>query len=444
MSWTAARVKAFIHRTAHGRWSEGTLPKVRYVLERAYTQHRWKVEKLRKNRFTARVLDDAAFDAAAEKDGELSQGDDEEGEQEDGDEDGESTPDDVNVRPVGAAADGSSDNTLELVLFVQARSRSPQRLTKAGKLESISPSTWYEIVPKPRVQAVLRSMFHSAGGTLFTTASTLYKQLAETFIGISHQDVTQFLASAETAALSRSNVVADAIIAPSQPQRLGQRWATDLTFADGTLPFSPFSGFMTTVDALSRYIWTHPIEDKSAAGIAANLEALFETEGPPEVLQLDNTFENHSDTVHLVCQRHGVKLRFTRPYKSQENGLVEVVHKTIKQLLRKAVIDTQSAGQSVDIASLLAAVTRMYNASPHSVTGLSPFLVWRGRPPPKLAPAIVTRNSEEEDDDNSGFGASSSSSAAGGQRGPTSRSMPFTSSSGSSSAAGNSNRRRRR
>ena len=411
VSWTAARTKAFIHRTQHGRWPDGTLPKLRYVLERAYMHHRWKVERLRKNRFMPRVLDDGAFDVAAERDGTLSDSDDEEYKQEDDDdvEDGGPAVDDVDVAPIGVAADGSNDSLLDDVLFVQARSRSPQRLSNAGKLESISPSTWYEIVPKSRVQAVLRSVFHSAGGTLFSTASTLYKQLAETYIGISHHDVSRFLASAEAAALSRSNTVADAIIAPSQPQRLGQRWASDLTFADGTLPFSPFVGLMTTVDRLSRFVWTHPVEDKSAAGIAANLEALFETEGPPELLQLDNSFENHSDTVRLVCQRHGVKLRFTRPYKSQENGLVEVAHKTIKQLLRKAVIDTQASGQAVDIASLLAAVTRMYNASPHSVTGLPPFLVWRGRPPPKLAPAIVVRKEENDDDDDGGAAAGAGS-----------------------------------
>lgn len=413
MSWSAARVKAFIHRTQHGRWSENTLPKARYLLERAYGQHRWNIERLRKNRFTARVLDEDAFETAAENDGELRDTDEaEEGEAE-GDNDGDAVVADADDEMrIGEAVDGSSDDVLEDVLFVQARSRSPQRLGKDGKLDYINPSTWYEIVPKSRVQTVLKSVFHSAGGTLFTTASTLYKQLAETYIGISHHDVSRFLASAEAAVRSRSNIVADAIIAPSQPQRLGQRWATDLTFADGTLPFAPYAGFMTTVDALSRYVWTAPIEDKSASTIATILETLFETEGPPEVLQLDNSWENHSDTVRLICQRHSVKLRFTRPYKSQENGLVEVAHKTLKSLLRKAIIDTQAAGQGIDIGALLASVTRMYNASPHSVTGLPPFLVWRGRPPPKLAPAIVMRKSEEEDDDNAGAGAASPLGAA--------------------------------
>lgn len=75
-------MKAFIHRTENGRWPDGTLPKLRYVLERAYTHHRWRVERLRKNRFAARVLDGDAFESAAEKDGEVSDSDDEEDKQE--------------------------------------------------------------------------------------------------------------------------------------------------------------------------------------------------------------------------------------------------------------------------------------------------------------------------------------------------------------------------
>ena len=71
MSWTAVRVKAFIHRVHQGQWPHGTLPKVRYMLERAFGHHRWKVERMRKNRYTARLLNEDAFDIAAEMDGEF-------------------------------------------------------------------------------------------------------------------------------------------------------------------------------------------------------------------------------------------------------------------------------------------------------------------------------------------------------------------------------------
>ena len=403
MEWTAQRVKHFIHRTQKRRWPTSITARQRYLLERAYAMHRWSVERRRKNRHSARVVASSAFDDAAEADGDVDEDRDEDRDEEDGaDAQADENEDDG---PIGRAEDGSDDGEMELVLLVQARSRSPQHLTITGRFDAIA--TQYEIVPKNRVRSVLESVFH-ASGSLFTTAATLYRRLAETYIGIAHRDVIDFLARAETAVLSRSNSAGDAIIAPSMPTRLGQRWAADLTFADSTLPLAPYIGFMTVIDALSRFTWVQPIADKSAATVASMLESLYMTEGPPEMLQLDNTMEHHSESVRLVCQRNGVQLRFTRPYRSEENGQVEVAHKTIKQLLRKLVIDTQSGGQAVDPVALLASAVRMYNASPNSVTQISPFLLWRGRPPAKLqAPLLLG------DDD----GAGESAAAAAVQRG---------------------------
>ena len=289
--------------------------------------HRWRTEKRRKNRFSARVLHEDAFAEAAEADGDISEDD---GDNNEGAENSEDDEEPIGV--IGRAVDGVDDGVMETVLLVQAHNRSPQRLTRNGTFDAVG--VWYEIVPKPRLVTVLKAVF-TAGGTLFTTAATLYNRLAESYIGIAHSDVVAFLSKAETAVLSRSNTAADAIIAPSMPTRLGQRWAADISFSDGTLPLTYFQGFMTVIDALSRFAWLEPILDKSAATVAGMLETLFEAEGPPEVLLMDNALEHKSASVRLVCQRHGVQLRFTRPYRSEENGQVEVCHKTIKQLLRK-------------------------------------------------------------------------------------------------------------
>lgn len=352
--------------------------------------HSWRTEQRRKNRFTARFLPENAFDEAAEADGDISENDDDEAADQDNADEGAEDENEEGV-PIGQAVDGVDDGVMETVLLVQARNRSPQRLTRNGTFDAVG--VWYEIVPKSRVVTVLKAVFN-ASGTLFTTAATLYNRLAESYIGISHNDVITFLSEAETAVLSRSNAAADAIIAPSMPTRLGQRWAADITFSDGTLALVPYVGFMTVIDALSRFAWLEPIVDKSAATVAGMLETLFEAEGPPEVLLMDNALEHKSASVRLVCQRHGVQLRFTRPYKSEENGQVEVCHKTIKQLLRKIFLDTQAGAQAVDAAAILASAARMYNASPNSVTGMSPFLLWKGRAPARLqAPILLAADS---------------------------------------------------
>ena len=393
----------FIFRTQRRKWPSTVTPRQRYLLEKAYARHRWRIEERRTNRFSARVVQEGAFDDSAAADGDISDDDDANGEHRDAEDGGEDEGgaddggENGGAAPIGRAADGVDDGDMETVLLVQARTRSPQHLTRAGAFDAIA--KWYEIVPRSRMAAVLRSVSH-AGGTLYTTEVTLYRRLAESYIGIAHSDVAMFMSRAETATLSRSNAAADAIIAPAMPTRLGQRWAADLTFSDGTLPLAPYVGFMTVIDALSRFAWLQPIADKSAATVAGMLESLFEAEGPPEVLQLDNALEHKSASVRLVCQRHGVALRFTRPYRSEENGQVEVCHKTIKQLLRKMVLDTR--GQPIDAAAMLAAAARMYNASPNAVTQMSPFLLWRGRPPATLQAPILLTAAEAEDDGDEG------------------------------------------
>ena len=386
----------------------------RYKLAQAFAANRWRVQRLRRNRFAARELSEGAVEAAAAADGDigaavseaadaLADSDDAAGAGGDADEEnageenaGDEDEDEDAGDAIGAAADGSSDAVLEDVLFVRALSRAPQHLTATGQRRPYA--AWYEIVPKPRVAAVLRSAFHAGDGALMTTAATLYAQVAQRYIGIAHADVRAFLAAAETAALSRSNAIGDAIIAPSLPTRLGERWSADVTFSDGTVPTGPFVGFITVVDALSRFAWTRPVRNKEAATIAAFMEDLFLAEGAPEALHLDSAMEHKSQTMRLLAQRYSVRLRFTLPYKSQQNGGVERVHQTLKALLRRAILDMQGGCQAADFDAVLASITRQYNAAPHRVTGMPPFLLQRGRPPPTIGPPVLLRPADDEDD----------------------------------------------
>jgi hypothetical protein len=236
---------------------------------------------------------------------------------------------------------------------------------------------WFEVVPHEKVDDVCASVWRPDG--IQASAAKLYSLLCERYVGISHADCASFVAQQQSKQLSLSNAVQDKIIAPSQPTEVGQRWESDLTFTDSTIPSEPHIGFMSTIDSLSRYLWCSPIVSKNAAGIAASFEALFSTFGAPRKLQLDSSLENRSSTVKLVCQRHGVALVFTQPHSSSQQGGAERVHRTIKEKLRVAVLDLAKDGARVDFPALLESVVASYNRTVHSVTGLTPFAVMFGR-----------------------------------------------------------------
>ena len=370
ISFTPGVYSIYIYRVSHGSWPSDIERKRRYKLERIFSQYEWRVRILRANRFVPRFLDDNEIDDAHSKDGE--------------EESEESGGDDL----VGTAVDESNDARRERVLFVRMQTRNRSDVDKNGRRLLLL--KWIEVVPTSKIDAVLSSMWHPQS-SLALTVSKLYNTVIESYVGISADAVRRWLAKQSTAQLSKSTAVADKMLAPSLPSRLGQLWSCDVTFTDGTMPSAPYVGWLTVIDCLSRFAWTEAVRDKSAPTLAAIIEDLFLKNGPPESLLMDSAFEFKSSTMRLVCQRHGVRMRFATPYKSQENGIVERDHGTLKGLVRRTLIDAQRAGQSLNFAIVLESATRQYNVTEHAVIGLPPYTIQHGRDPPKSLPLVLLR-----------------------------------------------------
>jgi hypothetical protein len=318
--WSSDLVHWIINKRRHGDWGEYVGRARKYQVKKLYDAHSWRVKNLRKNRFSPRVLDAAeimnaiAADDAVEEDAEAEGG--EESDKEDTAETGSESDE-----PVGLSADGVPDSEKERVLFVKALNRSSALVAPDGQRRTVA--TWFEVIPQDRVDDVLGSVWRPDG--IQASAAKVYAVLCERYAGISHAACAAFATQQQAKQLSSSNAVQDKILAPSQPTEVGQRWESDLSFTDSTIPAGDFIGFMSTIDSLSRYLWWTPIVSKNAAGIAASFEALFSTFGAPRKHQLDSSLENRSSTVKLVCQRYGVALVFTKPHVSSLQGGVERV-----------------------------------------------------------------------------------------------------------------------
>ena len=329
----------------------------------------------------------------------------------------------------GRAADGSSDAEMERVLFVQASSRSADALDAKG--QRLGRRTWYEVVPQERVVTVLQSLWH-VGGIQSLSAAKLYARVRELYVGISLMAVAAFVRRQEAAQLARSNVTSDKILAPRLPQAVNDVWYSDHTFLSADIPVAAppggkrYIGFLSILDSLSRFVWTVPVRDKSAATIAAAHEGVILAVGAPRALVQDNAQENSGYTMGKLAQRYNFALRFTKPHVSQENA-AERVHQTLKNLLRTAALELQPAaakGKQLLLPPLLARVTQQYNCTMNATIKMTPFHVFFGRaPPPSGPPQLVDQDvaaddaDDDADDDANGAAGEDAQGAANGVAG---------------------------
>lgn len=93
--------------------------------------------------------------------------------------------------------------------------------------------------------------------------------------------------------------------------------------------------FLTIVDRYSRYVEIFPLSQKSQAAEQIMVfiqQAHTILPGNPklEILRSDNGSEFDNEKLRKFCQKRGIKMEFTVPYSSHQNGIAERMHRTLK------------------------------------------------------------------------------------------------------------------
>ena len=118
--------------------------------------------------------------------------------------------------------------------------------------------------------------------------------------------------------------------------------------------------------------------EKTAELVASTLKRrIFEDNllGAPVTIVSDNGLEFCNATVDRLMSRYGVCHARTTPYNPKGNGTTERMNRTILGLLRGAL----TPGAEWD--NLIQPVVAIYNNTPHSATGITPYEAMTGRPP---------------------------------------------------------------
>ncbi|XP_043216447.1 uncharacterized protein K02A2.6-like [Amphibalanus amphitrite] len=127
------------------------------------------------------------------------------------------------------------------------------------------------------------------------------------------------------------------------------------------------------VDMYSRWPEVALCQDATADSICQFLETVFAREGVPLELLSDNGPAFRSGRLAEFLGRMGVKQTFSSPYSLQTNGMVERLNRTVKEAIQSARLAREP--RSAFVRKFLGE----YRVTVHPATGVSPFVLMRGR-----------------------------------------------------------------
>lgn len=162
------------------------------------------------------------------------------------------------------------------------------------------------------------------------------------------------------------------------PQVIGapcERWSIDLC---GEFPSSNgYKLIFTAICPFSKFAVATPIRNKEAVTVARTImEKIILKFGLPFEVLSDGGREFCNEISDELYRMLGIKKLKTTARQPRSNGVIEVWHRTLNSLLAKVINETHT-----DWSKYLDYVVFSYNAAPHSVTGLSPYVVMMGRQP---------------------------------------------------------------
>ncbi|OXA41965.1 Transposon Ty3-G Gag-Pol polyprotein [Folsomia candida] len=138
-----------------------------------------------------------------------------------------------------------------------------------------------------------------------------------------------------------------------------------------------FQYICTAVDYLTRFVVTAPMRIADSDTLARFLiNHIYFIHGAPSVIICDNASINRSKLIEALTKGLGTTLRFTAPYQSQSNGIVEKMNRSVSSVLSTLI---QQFPNSWHV--FLVPATYTINTTVSNATSFTPFYLNRGYEP---------------------------------------------------------------
>ncbi len=138
-----------------------------------------------------------------------------------------------------------------------------------------------------------------------------------------------------------------------------------------------YEDVLVMTDSFTKFAQAVPCKDQTAPVVAKVLrDHWFGCYGVPVQLHSDQGRNFESELIREVCALYGVQKTRTTPYHPQGNGQTERFNHTLCSLIKSLGVTERRMWPEA-----LPHLMLIYNTTPHSVTGISPYTLMFGRKP---------------------------------------------------------------
>lgn len=151
---------------------------------------------------------------------------------------------------------------------------------------------------------------------------------------------------------------------------------------------------VVAVDYFSKWAEAKALKNKTGIEVAKFIYEIICRHGCPKIQINDNGREFVNEVSKELHRLTGTKQRLTSPYHPQANGLVERQNRTIKDKLKRTLMENINNWPDV-----LESVLFAYRTSRHKTTGFSPFFMLYNREPVLPLDLVDEDNLTDEDEE---------------------------------------------
>ena len=156
-----------------------------------------------------------------------------------------------------------------------------------------------------------------------------------------------------------------------------------------------FEDVLVMTDSFTKFAIAVPCRDQTAVSVARVLrDHWFAHYGVPAQIHSDQGRNFESRLIKELCCLYGITKTRTSPYHPQGNGQTERFNRTLYGLIKS--LESSRRNHWPD---LLQHLVFMYNSTPHSVTGFTPYSLMFGREPMVPLDHLLHRTSRSWDED---------------------------------------------
>ena len=242
------------------------------------------------------------------------------------------------------------------------------------KTEDVKPIIKKEIKPlkQEEIDELNKVYFNADSG--FNSIDKLYRKIKDEKenIKITKAQVKQYLENQLVYQITKpvkSNKVFDTIVSPS----LRNNYQMDIMYLPNSKSNKGYKYLLTCIDVYSRYVFCLPVKKKEGSVVFRVIKKLFEENGIPKNLNIDEGAEFLYTPFRKYCDEHDITLYVSNPEQENKNSIIERFHRTLRALILKYEI-VNNTSYIQDLQKLI----QNYNTAYHSTLQATPEEVWKG------------------------------------------------------------------